>query len=165
VLALALAGTGWVVYGQKRRPASTFPGLTLKWPGPPSENIQATPGGGLEPTYAATYVSRSPGRFLLFSAGVTDFGPKVAEEMSPEDLLAASVTAFQKDEVSRTPIEHGPRRHPGFDIVSRRDGKVTRKVVVVAGSRVFTVSVTTSKEELLEDLEVKAFFQSFAVER
>jgi|SRR5262245_1155457 len=162
-LAVALAGTWWVVFGHKRPPAAPVLGLKVTWPGPPEENLQANPGGGVERSYHATYVARSAGRVLLFSAFVDDFGVR-AGELSPDDRLAASVTAFQKDEVSRTPIEHGPRRHPGFDIVSRRDGKVTRKLVVVAGSRVFTVSVTTSKEELLEALEVKRFFESFAIE-
>jgi hypothetical protein len=120
------------------------------------------PGAG--GSYMATYVDRTPGRGLLYSANVTDVGPAGADAMSPRDLLAAYTVAFQKDEVSRKEIEHGPNKLPGLDLVGRVSGKLSRKVVVAAGTRMYTVSVTAPTEEALRAPEVTAFFDSFAVE-
>ena len=133
-------------------------GFRVTWPGEPEE----PPGAG--GPYRATYMDRAPGGITLYTASVTDLGAEAAKEASPRDHLVAFKTAFQKDEVSRKEIEHGPKKRPGLDIVSNRSGKVSRELVVAAGSRVYSVSVTAPTEEALRAPQVIAFFDSFAVE-
>lgn len=133
-------------------------GFRVTWPGTPEE----MPGAGS--AYMATYADRAPGQVILYMASVTDFGPEAANQMPPRDRLVTFKFAFQKDELSRKEIDHGPKKLPGLDIVSRRNGKVSREIVVAAGSRMYSVSVTASTEETLRAPEVRAFFDSFAVE-
>jgi hypothetical protein len=133
-------------------------GFRVAWPGEPEE----MPGAGVP--YMATYVDRAPDAVTLYMASVTDLGAEAANQTSPRDLLLAFKFAFQKDELSRKEIEHGPKKRPGLDIVSNRRGKVSREVVVAAGSRIYLVSVTASTEEGLRAPRVTAFFDSFAVE-
>ena len=123
---------------------------------------EESPGAG--GPYRATYMDRAPGGITLYTANVTDLGAEAAKEGSPRDHLIAFKTAFQKDEVSRKEIEHGPKKRPGLDIVSNRSGKVSREVVVAAGSRLYSVSVTAPTEEALRAPQAAAFFDSFSVE-
>ncbi|HJZ93956.1 MAG TPA: hypothetical protein VKE40_23985 [Gemmataceae bacterium] len=133
-------------------------GFRVTWPGEPEE----MPGAG--GPYLATYTDRAPGAVTLYKASVTDLGAEAANQTSARDLLIAFKFAFQKDEVSRKEIEHGPKKRPGLDILSKRSGKVSREVVVASGSRLYSVSVTAPTEEALRTPPVTAFFDSLTVE-
>jgi hypothetical protein len=115
-------------------------------------------------SYMAFYTDKAPGRVLLYTASVTDLGPEATKGMTPRERLTAFTYAFQKDEVSRTQIEHGSRKLPGLEIVKRSEGKVWRQVLVASGSRIFEVSVTAPTHDDLATREVTAFFESFAVD-
>jgi hypothetical protein len=89
------------------------------------------------------------------------------EGHSPQEMLAASVQAFRKDETSRIEIEHGPHKYPGFDITMRsaleRGDLFTHKLVVMVWPRIYTVSVSSVKEELIRSPEADAFLNSRAI--
>lgn len=161
-IVLCIVAAGFLIAAGCSKPSGVHKstaGFRVTWPGEPEE----APGAG--GPYRATYMDRGPGGITLYTASVTDLGAAgAAEEGSPRDHLVAFKTAFQKDEVSRKEIEHGPKKRPGLDIVSKRDGKVSREVVVAAGSRLYSVSVTAPTEEALRAPQVAAFFDSFSVE-
>jgi hypothetical protein len=153
-----LAARGCSKSGKPSGVQKAVAGFRVTWPGEPEE----MPRAGVP--YMATYADRASGAVTLYAANVTDLGGAAANQTSPRDLLVASKVAFQRDELSRKEIEHGPKKRPGLDIVSKRSGKVSREVVVAAGSRLYSVSVTAPTEEALSAPEVRAFFDSFAVE-
>ncbi|HJZ91259.1 MAG TPA: hypothetical protein VKE40_10325 [Gemmataceae bacterium] len=140
------------------------PGLRLKWPGTSSESSTVLPGDQVEiRTYSAIYTGKGPDGAVVYSAVVLEYPQAAVKDASPEELLAAYVFATRKHEVSRKSIEHGPAKLPGLDIVIRRDGRVTRRVVVAAGQRLYAVSVTAKGEALPDAAEVKEFIDSLAV--
>jgi hypothetical protein len=106
---------------------------------------------------------------LQYSATAREFPPEV-RNVTPRELLAALTAQgsfFPTPELSRKDIEHGPRRLPGLEIVSRTGGDrpgVMREVLVAAGTRVVSVSVWAPTEEALDAPEVAAFFASFQVD-
>jgi hypothetical protein len=147
-------------------PGSDF-GLRLAWPAPPEESrTPATLSGGEIQTYMAHHISKAPGRFLMYSANVTDFGTAPGNRMGPRERLTAFKFAFRNEEVSRKEFEHGPKKYPGLDIVTRFGigEKVRRELVVADRNRVYLVSVTASTAELFQAPEVTSFFDSFSVE-
>lgn len=113
--------------------------------------------------YTALYSERRPNGAVIFAAHVAEYPAAMWEKSSPEEILESSVFAFRKDELSRKPVEHGPRKYPGYDILSKRNDLTTRKLVVVAKPRVYAVSVGTKDANALTRPEVAAFFDSFAV--
>lgn len=140
------------------------PGLTLKWPGKPSESSQILPGeGGDEKHYTALFTDKLPAGAVTFSAFVIEFPDKALKGMSPQRFLAAYVAASKKDETSRKEVEHGPKKYPGLEITTHARGLFGRKLVVLAGSRLYEVSVSSKSEEALKAPEVKAFLESLAL--
>jgi hypothetical protein len=166
VVAAGLAAAGCSQPGAPAAGGWAGPGFRVTWPGPPTE--ASGPEGGY-PEYTASYSDDTPGRVLRYKATVTDF-PAEVRNVAPRELLA-TLTApgpfFPAPEVSRKDIEHGPRRLPGLEIVTRTAGGhpgVQRRVLVAAGTRVFSVSVWAPTEEALAAPEVAAFFASFQVD-
>jgi hypothetical protein len=164
VLIVVLAGIWWAVSRGRATPASHFHGMTVAWPGPPTETVTTIPGpSGEVRTHHAMYTSAADGRPVVFTASVTDLGP-ATKEMSPRELLEAHAFASRKDEVSRQEVEHGPKKLPGLDIVVRTGGNVRRQRLVASGTRIFEVAAMARTEEALGAREVRAFFESFAVD-
>src|SRR2546422_136495 len=77
-------------------------------------------------------------------------------------VLVASVVGCSKE------IEHGPKKYPGLDISTQSvtgSGKplIGRRVVVMAGPRIYDLSVSGTVEGLMQLPEVKEFFESFNI--
>ncbi|HVK18552.1 MAG TPA: hypothetical protein VM533_16575 [Fimbriiglobus sp.] len=142
------------------------PNLRLKWPGPPSEDSQLLNNEvGEQKHYSATFTDKRPEGVVIFSAFVDEYPADAVKQADPEELLTATVFAFKADEVSQKKFAHGPQKYPGFDILSQSDGKFDRKLVVVAGRRVYHIAVTSTKEEWLKAPEVQAFFDSLSLDK
>jgi len=142
------------------------PKLSLKWPGKPSENSQIIHGPfGDEKFYDAMYADKRPTGTIMYSAHVMEFPAKELKGASPKQLLEASVFAFKKDETSRKEISFGKKKYPGLDITSRSAKLLfSRKIVVLVGTRLYTVSVASKDEQALKAPEGKAFFESFVLD-
>jgi hypothetical protein len=141
--------------------SSLKPIRNLKWPGAPDESQIMPTKAGEETHYRAMLTHKQPEGNVLFSASVTQFPGKGAD---PNDLLEWYLFSSQKSEISRKKIEVGPNKHPGFDITTRSASIFGRMVVVMAGPRLYEVSVTTKNEKLLGGPEVKAFIDSFTLD-
>src|SRR5262245_50737349 len=113
-------------------------GFRITWPGEPTEMPPANQKPGEAWTYMGFYTDRTPGRFVMYSASAVELG-KAASEMTPKQHLAAFKHAFQKDELARKEIEFGPKNLSGLDILSQRDGKLSRDLAVVSRTRVYSV--------------------------
>jgi hypothetical protein len=140
-------------------------GFRLKWPGAPQESTQAiTDRGGELKHYNALFARRGPEENIIFAASAYELPDKEVRDSNPEERLAASMIALRKDEISRKEIEHGPKKYPGFDILTQSKGLFSRHLVVIAGPRTYMVSVSSRKEALLDSPEVLEFFESFAID-
>lgn len=71
---------------------------------------------------------------------------------------------MQRGEFTRKDIEHGPKKYPGVDITSHSKNSFTRNVMVMAGLRIYNVSVTCRQEKTLESAKVRDFFDSFGID-
>ena len=144
------------------------PKLALKWPGKPFESSQVlTTKDGEQKHYSAMFADKRPDGLVLFSAFVEEFPEKALKGTSAKQLLAAYVLAFRKEETSRKELEHGPKKYPGLDITSQHASpsgiRFNRKLVVLAGRRIYCISVDCKDKEFLNRPEVKAFFESLAI--
>ena len=80
-------------------------------------------------------------------------------------MLEFHNAGIKKDETSRVKIEYGPKKYPGLSIESKRDKSTDRKIEVMVGPRLYSISVSaTRNEKLLDRPEVAAFFDSFKLE-
>jgi hypothetical protein len=160
VVVAGLAAAGCSKSSAPAAGAWAGPGFRVAWPGPPQEMPASASGG----SYMAFYADKTPGRVRLYGASVTDLGAEAGNAMTPRERLAAFTLASEKDQVSRTAIEHGSGKLPGLDIVVRTGGKLRRQLFVASGTRIFEVSVTAPTQDDLGAQDVKAFFDSFAVD-
>jgi hypothetical protein len=160
-----LAGSLAVAQPPARQEQLSFkPKLDLKWPGKPSESSQVlATAEGDQKHYSALFTHKHPSGVVLFSAFVEEFPDKALKGASPKELLAAYVFASKKNETSRKEIEHGAKKYPGLEITTRTDKQFGRKVVVMARSRIYEVSVTSKTEAALKIPAVKTFLESLAV--
>jgi hypothetical protein len=144
---------------------SFAPGLRLNWPGPPSENSQIiSDGAGDQKHYTATFTDRSPRGVVTYFAYVCEYPAKALAGTTPQELVAAHVFSSKGDETSRKEIVHGPGKHPGLDITTRSGNRFGRKLVVMAGTRLYAVEIMSPSEELLRGPEAEAFFNSLAID-
>jgi hypothetical protein len=140
------------------------PKLSLKWPGKAFESseILSTEHGD-EKHYSALFSNKGGSGVVTFSAFVIEFPDKAVKGTTPKELLTAYAFASKDDETSRKEVEHGPMKYPGLEISTKARGLFGRKLVVLAGSRLYEVSVSSKKEEALKAPEVKAFLESLAL--
>jgi hypothetical protein len=165
VAVLAAASAAASQAPAQREPLRFQPKLGLKWPGRPSESSQVLQTeAGDEKHYSATYTDKRSGGAVVFAAFAIEFPEKALKGTSPKELLAAYVFASKKDETSRKEVTHGPKKHPGLDITTRAAKLFRRKLVIMAGLRLYEVSVTSKDEQALKTPEVKVFFDSLAIE-
>jgi hypothetical protein len=158
------AGTNQSATGERQ--LNFDPKLRLKWPGPPQEDSQLLPTeAGEQKHYSATFADKRPGGVIIYTAFVMEYPADSVKREDPEELLSAYVFAFRADEVSRKKVEHGPRKYPGFDIISQRGGRFDRKLVVMADRRMCHIGVSSTKEEWLKAPEVQAFFDSLSLDK
>jgi hypothetical protein len=147
------------------RQLSFNPKLTLKWPGVPTEDSQIMPiETGDVKHYSALFADKQPTGIIIYGAHVMEYPAKTLEVTSPKELLMAYVFAFQKDETSRKEIEHGHDKYAGLEISRHRGDRFDRLLVVMAWPRLYSVEVSSKREELLGSPEVEAFFNSLAIE-
>jgi hypothetical protein len=57
-----------------------------------------------------------------------------------------------------------PKKYPGVDITSHSKKSFSRHLLVMAGSGIYTISVTCHKEASLERAKVRDFFKSFGID-
>jgi hypothetical protein len=169
ILLLMLIATIATAAGCSRspsRPASDLQksfGLRLNWPGEPHESNQDLPSKeGVWKNYMGTFTERGQDEVVIFSAYVMEL--PTLEQSSPKDLFEASVLPMQRDEFTRKDIEHGPKKYPGVDITRHSKKSFSRNVQVMAGLRIYNISVTCHKEKSLESAKVRDFFDSFGID-
>ncbi|HKA07507.1 MAG TPA: hypothetical protein VKD71_09635 [Gemmataceae bacterium] len=137
------------------KPAEFDPKLHLQWPGAP-EIV------GDSKHYTATLIHKGANGTIFLSAHVDD-DPGFAK-LSPRDALDSFTFAFRKNETSRKEIEVGPKKYPGLQITSKHDlngrFRFERKLVYVSGTRIATVSVSSTNENLVNGSEASAFLDS-----
>jgi hypothetical protein len=140
------------------------PNLSLKWPGKASESSQIlSTEDGDEKHYTALFSKKGTAGVVIFSAFVIEFPDKALKSTTAKTLLAAYVFSSKDDETSRKEVEHGPKKYPGLEISTHARGLFGRKLVVMAGSRLYEVSVSSKSEEALKAPEVKTFLESLAL--
>ncbi len=144
------------------------PKLILKWPGTPSENRQAIPGEAGFKGYSAMLTDKRAGGFIIFAANVNEYPEKTLLEEDPKALLETYLLAFKENEISRKEVKHGSKQYPGLEInawsiAASGPPLISRRLVVMAGPRMYYISVTGSNKELMNAPEVQAFFDSFDV--
>jgi hypothetical protein len=141
------------------------PKFLVNWPGAPTESDLAIPTEqGEQRHYSAIFTDRQPGGVVLYGVFVDELPEKALAGSDPKERLAAYVFANKRDETSRQAIEHGPKKYPGLDITTASGKRFGRRIVIAAGPRLYDVSVTSSKQEVLRSPAVAAFFKSFAIE-
>src|SRR5262249_27790850 len=140
------------------------PGVKRKGPGPPAEHGNTAPGeGGDVKTYTASYADRSPNGVLIYEASVLEYPTETPGSLAPAELLTAYLAGTARDETSRKQIAFGPNKYPGFDITSRPAGSHSRQRPVLAGQRIYAISVTRRNEELIHSPEAEAFLGSLEI--
>jgi hypothetical protein len=146
----------------QEKAGSFDPKLTLKWPEKPIESSQVIDTlHGPQKHYNAMLLNRQDR--TLYAAAVLEFPEKALKGSSPKDLVAAYVFGSKSQETSRKEVEHGKRKCPGLEITTKNEKGLSRKLVVMAGSRIYEVSVTSPTEASLQAPSVKAFLESLAV--
>jgi hypothetical protein len=145
------------------------PKLVLKWPAAPRESHQALPvEGGEFKIYSASLTEKRPGGLIIFGVDVEEYPEKTLKAYKPGEMLTEHEIPFHKEETNRKEIEHGRKKYPGFDITRQHvnpSGRILfmRSLVVMAGPRIYAVSVSSTKEEWLSGPDVKEFFDSFEI--
>jgi hypothetical protein len=144
--------------------ASFAPELRLQWPGEVPEGTVSDHGDGSRSYSAASWMNRHGVR-LLYRVLVLEYPAAAMKDTAPAELLEAYHASTRKYELSRTPVTHGPKKYPGLD-VRIKTGLVFRQLTVVAGRRLYSVSVSVSvpKAAALDAPDVEAFFDSFAID-
>jgi len=142
------------------------PKFSVKWPGKPSEHSQVLQTElGEEKHYSAMFADKSPSGSVLYFAAVEELPKKALKEFGARKLLEAYVFAFKKEETSRKEITFGKGKYPALDITTHARKLFGRRLVILAGNRIYDVSVTSSDEQALKAPQVKAFFESFIPEK
>lgn len=141
------------------------PKLTLEWPGTPEESRRRTNAGMADETmiYSATLFQTETGPVTIFSANVYEFSEKDLRGSDSKELLASHLTSGDEVELTHKDIEHGPNKHPGLDVTAKDDGGFLRRLNVMVGRRIYSVQVTSLKQERLTADDVLKFFESFAI--
>lgn len=103
------------------------------------------------------------GPVAIFSANVYEFSENDLQGSDSKELLASHGTSGDEVELTRKDIEHGPNKHPGLDVTSKDDGGFLRRVNIMVGRRIYSVQVTSLKQERLTADDVLKFFESFAI--
>jgi hypothetical protein len=134
----------------------------LKWPGKPTESSQVDEGTSLR-HYSASFADKQATGLTLFWADVEEFPEKMLKGTSPKELLTAYVLGSKRNEISRKEIEHGPKKYPGLEITTRTEKHFGRRLVVMPGSRIYDLSVTSKTAEGLKVPAVTAFLESLAI--
>ena len=107
---------------------------------------------------------KNPDGLLLFSVFVEEYPDEKFGGYTPKQMLESFTSVLQNDEISRKSIEHGPKKYPGLEFENRNEKQKWHSIVVIAGPRLYSISVTAARnEKLLERPEVAAFFDSFVL--
>jgi hypothetical protein len=117
---------------------------------------------GVWKNYMGIFTDKGPDDVIIFTAGVMEL--PTLQQNNPKDLLESSVLPLQRDEFTRKDIEHGPKKYPGADITSYSKKSFSRHVVVMAGLRIYTISVTCREEASLDNSKVRKFLESFGID-
>jgi len=142
------------------------PKLILAWPGVPEENRRRINVGMADETtiYSATFFQTETGTLTIFGASVYQFTEKDLQGSDPKEMLASHGTRSGDEiELTRKQIEHGPSKLLGFDVIVKEEGGFRRRVNILAGTRIYSVQVVSSKQERLNADDVAKFFESFAI--
>jgi len=146
------------------QPAPDFdPKLTLEWPGTPEESRRRIDAGQAHETtiYSASVTQVGP--VTIFSASVYELSAEDLQGSDPKEMLASHGTTGDEVELTRKEIEHGPNKHLGFDVTAKDAGSFLRRVNVMVGRRIYSVTVGSLTQERLNAEDVAKFFESFQV--
>jgi hypothetical protein len=141
---------------------STF---LLNWPGAPTEGDGVIwTKEGQQRHYSATFMDRPPGGIVVYTLSVIEWPEKTLAGLEAKQKLDAYVFSQKRDETSRQAIEYGPKKYPGLDMTTGSGDAVGRRIVIVAGPRLYDLSVAASNQEALRSPAVAEFFHSFAIQ-
>jgi len=68
--------------------------------------------------------------------------------------------AAKKDETSRKEIVHGPKKYPGLEITGKSGKYLRRRLVILAGLRLYDIGVIGNDEQALKTPQVNEFFEA-----
>ena len=135
--------------------SSFKPNFSIQWPGEPDESLILPGNTGEMKVFMANFTEWNydketgqalrDGHATFYIVAVEEYPQKSFEDekLTPHDMLFAHNFAFQKFEVSRKEIEHGPQKYPGLVIFQKMDKNCHRQLTVMAGNRLYSVSVRT----------------------
>jgi hypothetical protein len=134
----------------------------LKWPRTPTEHRTRNNAGNLT-IHNADYMVSGPNGPTMYSASII-WDDKHTD---PKEWLSDLKKAYAKDGKSCQEIEFGPEKYPGLDTTTEpntQQAKVyTRQLDVLVRSTSYSISVIAPNAELLDDPDVRAFFDSFTL--
>lgn len=150
--------------GTERDAPEFDPKLSITWPGAPKESRRRIDAGTIHETsiYSASFSRSDPA--TIFAASVHQDSEQDVLATDPKQLLVENALSDDEVELSREEFEHGPHKHPGLDVTAKSGDGYVRRLVVLAGTRTYNVSVTSTKEERLKAEDVTTFFESFKIE-
>jgi hypothetical protein len=145
------------------------PKLRLEWPAPPSETRRRIDAGSPDETtiYSASLVLTDPA--TIFSATVHQFTEASLPGKDPRVMVAEH--ALQGDEGLDRKISeyvankaYETNKFPGVEVTAKSGNSFARRVVVLAGTRLYKIEAVSTKEDRLKAADVARFFDSFEIQ-
>ena len=139
------------------------PKLKLAWPGTPEESCRRVDAGtDREKTiYSADFKEHQP--LTSYIATIYLITNEELRADDPKEWLPRHLSGDEVVELSRRQIEFGPHKYLGFEVYAQDTNLFVRRVNVLAGHRIYSVEVASTKRERLNAVDVKEFFESFAI--
>lgn len=163
LLTLALTGCSTDV-PTKAGPPPSVPlrppglGFRVKWPGSPRES--GGPG-----RYSAALTVNTPQGEVTYSASVNELPTAELAGKAPRDVLAAKLAGTAGQEFSRKEVAVGPKKYPGLDVTWWGGAtQVGRRLAVLAGAKVYELSVWGPDMGSIRSPEAEAFFNSLTID-
>jgi len=138
------------------------PRLTVEWPGTLTESRSRFAAGTPEETTIYTAKHRTFGPVTVFSATVHEFTEQSLQKTDSKEMLKDNALQNIKSP-DHTLTEIQRQGHPGVEATGRDEAAHFRRVVVLAGRRLYRVEVVSLQPDRLKADDVTRFFDSFQI--
>jgi hypothetical protein len=138
------------------------PKLSVEWPGAPTESRSRFSAGTADETtlYTGKHTAFEPA--TIFSATVHEFTEQSLRKIDSKEMLRDNALQnIKSPDHTLTEIQH--QGHPGVEATGRDEAAHFRRVVVLAGRRLYRLEVVSLQPDRLKAEDVTKFFESFRI--